>query len=310
MMLEVAKFLKEHDGFAILTHCRPDGDTVGSAAALCRGLRAMGKQAFVLENPEITPKYAPYLEGLTKAALSGREHLIAVDIASPGMLPVNAKDAKVTLRIDHHGSATPFAEIEWVEPDTAACGELVFDLLFAFGVELDKEMANAIYTAVSTDTGCFRYANTRSHTLLVAADCTAVSDDIFAINQKFFDTNTLGRLRIQGWMVENAVFLQEGKVCICAIPAQVEKDLGLVEDDMENISGFPRSIEGVCLAVTLREKGGVVKMSVRAIPGWDASELCEKFGGGGHKGAAGASIEAPLEEAVKQVIEAMKTKNV
>ncbi len=304
MMLEAAKFLKEHDDFVILTHCRPDGDTVGSAAALCRGLRAMGKTACVLENPEITPKYAHLLEGLTCAAME-KKTVIAVDVASPGMLPVNAKDAKVALRIDHHGSATPFAQVEWVEPDTAACGELVFDLLFAFGVELDKDMANAIYTAVSTDTGCFRYPNTRSHTLLVAADCTAVSDDIFSINQKLFDTNTLGRLRIQGWMVENAVFLQDGKVCICAIPRQVEEDLQLTEDDMENISGFPRSIEGVCMAATLRQRDGVVKLSVRAVPGWDAAAVCEKFGGGGHKGAAGASIHASLEDAVQQVIAAI-----
>ena len=305
MMLEAAKFIKENDDFVILTHCRPDGDTVGSAAALCRGLRAMGKTAFVLENPEITPKYAHLLEGLTCADLGGKT-VIAVDVASPGMLPVNAKDAQVSLRIDHHGSATSFAEVEWVEPDTAACGELVFDLLFAFGVELDKEMANAVYTAVATDTGCFRYPNTRSHTLLVAADCTAVSDDIFSINQKLFDTNTLGRLRIQGWMVENAIFLQEGKVCICAIPRQVEEDLHLTEDDMENISGFPRSIEGVCMAATLRQKDGIVKLSVRAVPGWDAAAVCEKFGGGGHKGAAGASIKASLEDAVKQVIGALE----
>jgi phosphoesterase RecJ-like protein len=260
----------------------------------------------VLENPEITPKYAHLLEGLTCASVEGKI-VIAVDVASPGMLPVNGKDIKPALRIDHHGSATSFAELEWVEPDTAACGEIVHDLLTELGVKMDREIANAVYTAVSTDTGCFRYANTRSHSFQVAAACAAVSDELFMINQKLFDTNTLGRLRIQGWMVENAKFLQDGKVCICAIPAQVEKDLGVTEDDMDNISGFPRSIEGVCLAATLRQKDGIVKLSVRAIPGWDAAAVCEKFGGGGHKGAAGASIQASLEDAVNQVIAAIET---
>ncbi len=305
MKTKIATFLRERDGFVILTHCRPDGDTVGSAAALCRGLRSLGKIAWVLENPEITPKYAPLLEGLTCPSAENAT-VIAVDVASPGMLPVNGKALQVALRIDHHGSATSFADLEWVEPDTAACGEIVFDLLMELGVAPDRDIANAVYTAVATDTGCFRYANTRSHTLQVAAQCALFSDELFAINQKLFDTNTLGRLRIQGWMVENAIFLQDGKVCICAIDARVEKELGVVEDDMENISGFPRSIEGVCLAATLREKDGVVKISVRAVPGWDAAAVCEKFGGGGHKGAAGASIDAPLEEAVRLLIRALE----
>ena len=304
MMRNVVDFLRENDNYVILTHCRPDGDTVGSAAALCRGLRSLGKTVSVLENPEITPKYAPLLEGLTCDCMAGAS-VIAVDVASPGMLPVNGKDARVDLRIDHHGSATSFARIEWVEPDTAACGELVYDLLMALDVTLDRPMAEAVYTAVATDTGCFRYANTRSHTLQVAAACAQVSDGLFRINQALFDTNTLGRLRIQGWMVENAVFLREGKVCICAIPRQVEQDLGIVEDDMENISGFPRSIEGVCLAATLREKDGVVKVSVRAVPGWDAAQVCEKFGGGGHKGAAGCSISEPLDVAVKMLTQVL-----
>ena len=307
MKAKITDFLRQQDDFLILTHCRPDGDTVGSAAALCRGLRQLGKTAFVLENPEITPKYAGLLAGLTKSQADPRDILIVTDVASPGMLPVNAKDAKPELRIDHHGSATSFAEQEWVEPDTAACGEMIYEILASLGVTMDEEIADAVYTAVSTDTGCFRYPNTRQHSYLVAAACAAVSKNLFAINQKLFDTNTLGRLRIQGWMVENALFLQEGKICICAIPLEVERKLGLTEDDMENISGFPRSIEGVCLAATLRQqKDGLVKLSVRAVPGWDAAAVCEKFGGGGHKGAAGASIRATMDDAVKQVIAAIQ----
>lgn len=303
--LECAAFLREKDHYVILTHRRPDGDTLGSAAALCRGLRQLGKTAFVLENPEITPKYTHLLEGLTTDHPENAT-VIAVDVASPGMLPVNCPEKEIALRIDHHGSATPFAALEWVEPEIAACGEIIYDLLMELGVELDREMGNALYTAVSTDTGCFRYPNTRSHSHLVAAACRKASPDIFAINQALFDTNSLGRLRIQGWMVENARFLQEGKVCICAIPLEVEKKLGLCEDDMENISGFPRSIEGVKVAATLRQQpDGLVKISVRAVPGCDAAAICEKFGGGGHKGAAGANINAPIEEAANMVAEAI-----
>ncbi len=304
---DVLNFLREKDNFLILTHRRPDGDTLGSAAALCRGLRQKGKNARILVNPEITEKYAYLPEGLTAEKISGEDVLVAVDVASPGMLPMNFPEgAQVSLRIDHHGSATSFAEIELVEPETAACGEIIYDLLMELGVTLDAPIANALYIAVSTDTGCFRYANTKSHSFQVAAACAKVSGDIFAINQKLFDTNSLGRLRIQGWMTENARFYRDGKVCVCAIPLAVEKELGVTEDDMENISGFPRSIEGVCVAATLRQqKDGLVKISVRAVPGYDASAVCEKFGGGGHKGAAGANLDLPIGEAAEKVAAAI-----
>ena len=302
---ETAQILLAHDHYAIVTHRRPDGDTLGSSALLCMGLRQLGKEAHILENPEITPKYAHLHQGLCKPKADTGDFVFSVDVASDKMLPDCFKALCYDLRIDHHGSATSFTPVELVEPGAAACGEIVYWVLTEMGAELDIPMANALYTAVSTDTGCFRYPNTREHSYLVAAACASVSNHIFAINQKLFDTNTLGRLRSQGWMVENAKFLQDGKVCICAIPAQVEKDLGVTEDDMENISGFPRSIEGVCLAATLRQRDGIVKVSVRAVPGWDAAAVCEKFGGGGHKGAAGASIYATLDEAVKQVINAI-----
>ena len=307
---EVAAFLAANDGFAILTHRRPDGDTLGSAALLCRGLRQLGKVAYILENPEITPKYTPLHKGLTIPSVQEGDVLIAVDTASKGMLPeafAHLADS-IALRIDHHGTAESFTDWELVEPEAAACGEIVYAVLQELGMELDEPMADALYTAVSTDTGCFRYANTTPNTFRVAADCAAVSKNLFTMNQLYFDTNSLGRLRLQGWMVENAVFLQQGKAVICALPKSVEEELGLSEDDMENISGFPRSIEGVKVAATIREDApGKVKVSVRAVPGCDAAAICAQFGGGGHKGAAGASMTCSMDEAVEALKKAIPT---
>ena len=305
---EAAGFFREHNNFLILTHRRPDGDTLGSAAVLCRGLRQLGKTAWILENPEITEKYAALHQGLTKAAPADSDTLVCVDVASENMLAqafLPYRD-RIALRIDHHGTADSFTPMELVQPERAACGELVYELLCRLGVTLDVPTAEALYTAVSTDTGCFRYANTTPETFLVAAACAQVSDQLFRINQELFDTNSLARLRLQGWLVENARFLQGGKAVVCALPLEVEKSLGVTEDDMENISGFPRSIEGVKVAATLRqEPSGLVKLSVRAVPGYDAAAICAKFGGGGHKGAAGASMDMTLEAAVEAVIGAI-----
>ena len=306
--IETALYLLKFDKFAIVTHRRPDGDTLGSAALLCRGLRQMGKTAHVLENPETTEKYAPLHEGLTKAWAEEGDTVVCVDVASANMLGAHFAplQEKIQLRIDHHGSATPFTPFELVEPKTASCGEIVYGVLQVMGAKLDIPMAQALYTAISTDTGCFRYANTTAETLRVAADCKEAGADTFRLNQELFETNSLARLRLQGWLVENALFLRGGKIAICALPLSKEQELGLTEDDMENISGFPRSIAGVKIAATLRqETAETVKMSVRAVPGYDAAAICATFGGGGHKGAAGASMKMTMDEAVEAVKAAM-----
>jgi len=306
---ECARILKENDDFTILTHGGPDGDTLGSAAALCRGLRQIGKKAWVLENPQITERFQHLLEGLTKPEAENRDVLIAVDVAGARMIPEEMRHLaeKVDLRIDHHGSGTPFAEAELVDSSAAACSEIIYDLLSLLNVNLDTPIANALYTAVATDTGCFRYANATGNSFALASECAYVSPDIFKINQRLFDTVTLGRLRLQSWVVENMQLLQNGRIAVCAIPADIQERLGLADEDMGNLSGFLRSIEGVKMSATVRQdKEGHTGFSVRAVPGYDAAAVCEKLGGGGHKGAAGAGMmDVTMEEAMQALLAAL-----
>ena len=304
---ETARWLRQRDDFLILTHRRPDGDTLGSASVLCLGLRQLGKKAHILENPEVTEKYAHLLAGLTQETVSENQTLVCVDTAAPGILQQNAMEEGVLLRIDHHGTATSFTPLELVDPSAGATGDIIYDILTEMGVTLDKAMAEALYMAVSTDTGCFRYANTNAHSYQVAAACAQAGGDLHTINQQIFDTNSLARLRLQGWIVENLRLFRNGSLAVCALPKAVEQKLGVTEDDMENISGFPRSIQGVQMAATLREtEAGTVKVSVRALPGYDAAAVCQAFGGGGHKGAAGASMKMTLEEAAAAVAKEME----
>lgn len=301
---ECAQWLLERDRFVILTHRKPDGDTLGSSAALCRGLRSLGKTAHLLENNEVTPLYAPLVEGLTKEAPEEGDLLIAVDVAADNMLPKAFEQLKncIDLRIDHHGSGREYTPAEFVDRDSAACAEIIWELLLDMGVDPDEKMAEAVYVGVSTDTGCFRFANTNAHTFDVAADCAAAGADIFDWNRRLFDTNSLAKLRLQAWVVDHFKLLCDGKIALCALPSSVEEELGVGEDDMNNISGFLRSIEGVCVAALLRNAGEEnTKVSVRSIPGYNAASICEAFGGGGHAGAAGCSIRKPLAEAAEEM---------
>ena len=167
-------------------------------------------------------------------------------------------------------------------------------------------MADAIYVGLSTDTGCFRYANTNAHCFLVASVCAQAGADIEGLNLELFETNSLAKLKIQSWIVDNLKVFDEGKLAIVAIPKAVEERIGVTEADMGNISSYARSVEGVCLAATLRQgKYGETKISMRAVPGYDAAAVCERFGGGGHPGAAGATTRMSLEETVKLLEEYM-----
>ena len=306
---ETAAFLAEHDRFSIITHCGPDGDTVGSSAGLCLGLRQLGKTAHVLENSQVPEKYQYLLDGLTKPDAETGDTLVAVDVATPTMISADSihLQEKIDLRIDHHSSDTPFAKNEYVDRTAAACSEIVWELLQPLGVKMETPLANALFTAVSTDTGCFRYANTSARSFALASACAAVSPDIFRISQALFDTVTMGRLRLQSWVVEHMHLLCDGKIAVCGVPANIQELLDLTEEDMGNLSGFLRSIDGVKIAATVRQDNeGHTGFSVRAVPGYDAAAICEKFGGGGHKGAAGAGMEnVTLEEAVNALIAAM-----
>ena len=302
---ECARWLLERDNFLILTHTRPDGDTIGSASTLCLGLRQLGKTAHLLENKEVSPYLEALVLGLTKSAPEEGDTILSVDVASPGMLQKEAVDLldRIELRIDHHGSATSYTNEELVDPMAAACGEIVYDVLMEMGAELTKEMAWRLYIAVSTDTGCFRFANTNAHTYQTAAACAATGADLYPITQALFDTNTLGKLKLQSWMLENARFLCEGKAAVCGIPKALEETV--TKEDLEGVAGFLRSIEGVKICATIRETETGSKMSVRAVPGYDAALVCQKFGGGGHKGAAGAGMNLPLDQAVEAAAQAL-----
>ncbi len=301
---EVAHKLRQGDRYVILTHRRPDGDTIGSAVALCRGLRSLGKAAWILDNPQFTPKFAPFLEGLTIGAVPEDGHILSVDIAAEGLLPFNALDPehRVELLIDHHGRNSGFAEWGYVDPFAAACGEIILDLLTLMEVEPDPAIGEAIYVAVSTDTGCFRYSNTTANTLMAAATCKSWGADTFPINRAFFMTKRPARLKLDAYLTNTTEFYGEGTVALSMIPDGIRKELELTQDDIDDISGFGRDIEGVEIAVMIRQETEGGKLSVRTSPNYDASAICARLGGGGHRAAAGATVPGGIEEAKEAIL--------
>lgn len=305
---ETAEFLQTRNDYLILTHRRPDGDTVGSACALCRGLRALGKRAVLYPNREIAARFAPLAEGLLGSEDPSGKTIVSVDIAGASLFPRGSEiPAEATaLAVDHHGSHTPFAENTLVVPGAAACGEIILSLLDELGTPVTSEIAEALYVAISTDTGCFRYGNTTGDTHRAAARCLEAGANEAYWNRVLFLEKTLPRLRLEAYLTQNAEVYRDGKTALCILPQQILDEYGVTESELDDISGFPRDIAGVELGVMLRPDPDGCKVSVRTHAPWNASEICKLWGGGGHPAAAGATLPGTQAEARETILETLK----
>ena len=304
---EAAERLRTFDNVLILTHLRPDGDTVGSAAALCAGLRALGKAAYLLPNPELTDTLAPYFRPYAAPADFQPERVVSVDIAALALFPENAKPyaERVDLAIDHHPSFEGFGRENYVRPSAAATGEIIYDLLAELG-PITAEMALPLYVAVSTDCGCFAYNNTTAYTHAVAAALLRTGIDFQTVNKAFFRTKSRKRLALEAAMLSEIEYHDHDRVAVLAVPMSLIARVQATETDAEDLSALGGQIEGVDCAVTMRElRPDVWKFSLRTGPRVNATTVCALLGGGGHAAAAGCTVEAPFQEAKGRMLEAI-----
>ncbi len=306
---QAAEFLQAHDGYLILTHVRPDGDTIGCAAGLCRALRQAGKTAHVLENPEATELFTPYFKGLTAPEGFAPDTVVSVDIAARSLFPEGATQYldRVDLAIDHHPSQEFFARATCLDSGRAACGQIVHEIVKQFA-QITPEIGEALYVAVSTDCGCFQYSNTDACAHRTAAELMESGFNPYPVNRKFFRTKTFKRLRLEGMLTAGMELRDGGQTALVFLTRQMMNEVGAGERDMDDISAFVGQIEGVKNGVTLKETAdGHVKISLRTDPGdLNASAVCALLGGGGHAAAAGAMAEGPMERVRQAVIHAIE----
>ena len=322
MTLQAAALaLEKSDDFLILTHRRPDGDTIGCAVALCLGLRRLGKTAWVLPNEDATALFAPYWGDTLAPADFVPRTVVAVDLASEGLFPKSAEGykGKVNLCIDHHPSNEGYAALTHVEGDKAACGEIIYALLQLLlfpreeGVEAEEpllppEIALPLYLALSTDTGCFAYDNTSANTHRIAGRLMETGIDAKAVNKRHFRTRSYTRLRVEGRIVETLELHQDGAVALACLTLADKAQLGFTEADVEDIAAFANQLEGVHTAVTIREMApGECRLSVRTDASLNASKVCALLGGGGHAQASGCTVFGTVPEAKAAILEAIRT---
>ncbi len=307
-LAEICGFLKERDNFVILCHAAPDGDTLGSAYALKRGLGKLGKRAEVICCDEIPEKYSYFIDDSDSSFVP--ETVVAVDVADIKLLGElhSQFEGKIDLNIDHHISNTRYAKRLYLEPEAAATAECIFELLDELGVELDSVMANALYTGLSTDTGCFKYSNVTVRTHEIAARLYEIGVDAAEINRKMFDTKSRSRLELEKMVLDGAEFHFGDRCMILSVTLDMQEKTGCSGSELEGVAVISRSVEGVLAGVSIKQVAEEkFKISLRTYPPLDASDICKRLGGGGHKAAAGCTVGGDLEAAKRLVLESVRT---
>lgn len=298
---EAAALLRDKDNLLILTHVHPDGDTLGCAFALCRALRALDKHVRVACADPIPEKFHYLYEDMEPCAFKP-DFYIAVDVADKKLLGTQFADTygeRILLCVDHHHSNTKYAQNTLLDSKAAAACEIIFRLIRALGVEMDSGMADCIYTGITTDTGCFRYANVTSATYRIAADTVDAGARSAWINKVMFETITSSYLQLERCALDGMRMLFDGQCAVITLTQQMFADCGSDESECDAISAIPRRIAGVKVGVTIRErKDGTFKASLRTHDEIDASQVARTMGGGGHARAAGCELAGPLAEAL------------
>lgn len=315
---EIGEVLRNHQSFVLMSHVRPDGDAIGSQLALGFSLMAMGKTVYLI-NEDGLPENMAFLAGSEKVTLPPAEPLdvevaIALDTATKPRLGDAAlhaaSKAKLWLNIDHHISNPLYGDVNLIDSTSPATGEILYNLITALDMPLPAETRDAIYVAVSTDTGSFQYPSTTVRTYEMAADLVRRGLNVGQINSDTYDNQPYRRVELMRALLNTLERSEDGWMAHWELRDQTRIDLALLPEDSEGLIDFIRAIRGVRLAVFFEElPDGKVRVSMRSKDKrLDVCQVATRFGGGGHALAAGIRMKGPMEDAKALVLAAIREK--
>lgn len=290
----------------ILTHENPDGDAIGSALAMYMSLKKMGKEPDVII-PEY-PRIFNFLPNADKIKKEGKENYdlaIAVDTSTIKMLNGWSnyfENATTKIVIDHHGTNTMFGDINFVNPDSPACAQILISIIEFFGVKIDEQIGTALLTGIITDTGGFQYQSTTPETFEFAAELLKKGVNVSNIYKRVFNTKTKANFELRKKAINRMEFFSDGKISFTYITIKDEEEVNAETGDYEGIVEEGRAIEGVEVSVFLHETSKGFKVSLRSNSYVNVADVCLMFGGGGHIHAAGCTIPQSLEQVKERII--------
>jgi phosphoesterase RecJ-like protein len=313
-LAEIGGVLRAHQRFAVLSHVRPDGDALGSQLALALSLQKMGKEVTVWNEDGLLEKYnfLPGAELVTKPPAEPQdfEVALALDTATQDRLGTAGKavrHAGTWINIDHHPSNPRYGDLVHIDPTSPATGQILFELIRSEKLPLDQRIAENLFVAISTDTGSFQYPNTTARTFEIGAELLACGVDVGRVSQLLYESYPRRRTELLRELLGTMRFEAGGRVASFSLSLQVAADLEVKPEDNEGLIDHLRAIQGVIVAIFFEELAdGKVRVSMRSKnEEVDVSAICQKFGGGGHKLAAGTRIRGTLADAEQKILKAI-----
>jgi len=308
---EIGLALREHQRFAVMSHVRPDGDALGSTLALALSLQKLGKNVRIWNEDGMLGKYSFVARADLMSKPPGQvedvEVAVALDTAIQNRLgsalPA-VRSAKLWINIDHHPSNPGYGDLVYIDPTAPATGQILYELMKDQNLPIDREIAENLYVAITTDTGSFQYPNTSARTFEIAAELVRYGVDVGRISRLTFENYPRRRLELLRELLRTMRFEADGRVASFSLDLKTTAQLRVIPEDNEGLIDHLRAIRGVIVAVFFEElNDGKVRVSMRSKDeAIDVCAICQKFGGGGHVLAAGARIRGTLHEVEERVL--------
>ena len=300
---------------ALIAHVSPDGDTVGATLALRLAFLSLGKAVDVVCDGDV-PRSMQFLPGFDAflkpdQAQGPYDTTIAVDVSDRSLLGQSEAvfdSAQVRMVIDHHATNPAYGDVNFIRGGESACCLLAYEAILALGVPMDVPMGTCLMTGLSTDTGHFQYPCTTEAALACAAHLRGLGVDISYITRMMYRTQPMERVKITRIAYDRMRFVLGGQVGVIELTRQDFEETGCTFGQADGLVNRALEVEGVRMAVLASERDEGIKMSLRAVEPDTVNDIAQRFGGGGHAQAAGCTIHAPLDEAVRMVLAAMEEK--
>lgn len=308
MLSQVVELIENKQDFAITTHVRPDGDGVGSSLGLSWLLRSLGKSADVIVCGSIPAAYRslPGADQIRFVTAVDRKYdavfiIECSDVDRPGIADL---DKQFTVNIDHHATSEHFGSVNWIDSTASAVGEMIYNLCKAIGGRITKEIAECLYMALVTDTGSFHFSNTSDRTLKVASELIKSGVKPEKISEAVYNSYPWSRIELLSKVLATVKREPTGKVAWMRQTLDMKRSAGAVDGDNNGFVNIPLAAKDVLAVVYMREVGAEqYRVSLRSKADINVAKVAEKFGGGGHKNAAGCQMSGPWDAVEKVLVD-------
>ena len=310
MLSQVVELIEKKNEFAITTHIKPDGDGVGSSLGLCWLLRSLGKRAEVIVHGDVPQAYRS-LPGADEIrnirSIDGKYDAVFViecsDLERPG---IKGLENELTVNIDHHATSAHYGTINWIDSTASAVGEMIYNLCKAIGGRITKEIAECVYMALVTDTGSFHFSNTSDRTLKVASELVKAGARPSDISEAIYNNYPWSRIELMRQVLGTVKRDSTGRVAAMRQTLAMKESAEAVDGDNNGFVNVPMAARDILAVVYMREVGEQkYRVSLRSKNGIDVAKVAEAYGGGGHKNAAGLSIEGDWDTKEQELVNAL-----